>query len=208
MWPPRRPARGSGASPRKRLAARASTICSRLLSISAFTSSTERTSVLSSRAVKWRSRGGVGSSVTGPALGHPFRQAAVEHRHVLVAHGAEHPPHAAGAGHRRGVVDHDLVAVAQPELAHARGELLRRGQHVRQRARGVGDLVDVEEHRAGNVLVGELRLGIALLRRQVERAVDEADVRRVEVGRQPVGADQGVGSGVVSSGRFLLTAAR
>jgi hypothetical protein len=33
-------------------------------------------------------------------------------------------------------------------------------------ARGVGDLVDVEEHRAGNVLVGELGLGIALLRRQ------------------------------------------
>jgi hypothetical protein len=73
-----------------------------------------------------------------------------------------------------GVVDDDLVAVAQPELAHTRREFLRRGQHVRQRVRRVGDLVDVEEDRAGDVLVDELRLGIALLRRQEERAVDDA----------------------------------
>jgi hypothetical protein len=85
------------------------------------------------------------------------------------------------AGHRRGVVDHDLVAVAEAELADARRELFRRRQHVRQRARRVGDLVDIEEHGAGNVLLHELGLGIALLRRQVERAVDDPHVRRQSV---------------------------
>ena len=66
---------------------------------------------------------------------------------------------------------------------------------MRQRIVGVGDLVDVEEYRAGDVLVDELRLGIALLRRQEERAVDDAHVRRVEMVSQPRGADEGVGSG-------------
>ena len=46
-----------------------------------------------------------------PALGQPFPQAAVQHRDPRVAEGPEHPPHPAGAGHRRGVVDHDLAAV-------------------------------------------------------------------------------------------------
>src|SRR5262249_52241380 len=91
-------------------------------------------------------------------------------------------------------VDDDLVAIAQSQLAHARGKLLGRGQHVRQRTRGVGDLVDIEEHRARNVLIGEFRLRVALLCRQIERAVDDADVGRIDPFGQPLGADQGVGS--------------
>src|SRR6185369_6262070 len=45
-----------------------------------------------------------------------------------------------------------------------------------------------------DVLVGELRSRIALLGRQIEGAVDDADVGRIEALGQPFGADQGVGS--------------
>jgi len=51
---------------------------------------------------------------------------------------------------------------------------------VRQLTRGIGDFVDIEEHRARNVLMEEFGLGIALLRRQVERAVDDADIGCIE----------------------------
>src|SRR5207237_321316 len=74
------------------------------------------------------------------------------------------------------------------------GELLGRWQHGRQRARGVGDLVDIEEHRTWDVLIGEFRFRIALLRRQIEGAVDDADVGRIEALGQPLGADESVRS--------------
>ena len=63
----------------------------------------------------------------------------------------EHPPDPRGAHHAVRVIDDDAVAVAEAELAHARGELLRARQHVGEVRRRVGDFVDVEEHRAGNV---------------------------------------------------------
>src|SRR3546814_7818954 len=44
------------------------------------------------------------------------------------------------------VVDHEAQAVAEAELAHLRGEDVRRRQHVGQRAGGILDRVDVEEH--------------------------------------------------------------
>ena len=47
------------------------------------------------------------------------------------------------------------------------------------------------------MLLGKLGLGVALLRRQEERAIDDAYVGRVEACGEPVGTDQGVGTGVV-----------
>ena len=68
---------------------------------------------------------------------------------------AEHEPAARGGPRRRIVVDDDAVVAADAEPLHRRAELLRRRQHVRRRVRLVGDRVDVEEARAGDV-AGEI----------------------------------------------------
>src|SRR3546814_8214123 len=80
----------------------------------------------------------------------------VEHGDLLVPEGAEGPPYARRAEDAALVVDHQPQAVAEAEPAHLRGEDVRRRQHVRQLAARVLDGVDVEEHRAGNVLRLEL----------------------------------------------------
>jgi hypothetical protein len=129
------------------------------------------------------------------ALGDPLGQAAVQHHHVLVAHGAEFPPDAGGGQDAAGVVDDDLRAVAQAQLLDPRGELDRRGQHVRQVRGLVRDLVDVEEHRAWNVGQVVLGPGVALGGGHVPGAVDDPDVRRVEVLGQPGGRDERIGMG-------------
>ena len=75
----------------------------------------------------------------------PGRKSAIKNDDVLVAHGAERPPYARRGEDAVVVVDDNTRAIADPKLAHAGGEFLRRGQHVRQAAVGVGDVVDVEE---------------------------------------------------------------
>jgi hypothetical protein len=96
------------------------------------------------------------------AFGLPLRQAAVEHRHLVMAEDAEHPPGARRRIEPVAVVDDHVLAVADAHLAHARGEFLRRRQHVGQGIVGVGDLVDVEEERARDVLGEVFRAGVAL----------------------------------------------
>src|SRR3546814_3131293 len=78
-----------------------------------------------------------------------LRQAAVEHGDLLMAEIAEGPPDARRAEDAALVVDHEAQAVAEAELAHLRREDVRRRQHVGQRAGGILDRVDVEEHGAG-----------------------------------------------------------
>src|SRR3546814_18374204 len=81
--------------------------------------------------------------------------------------GAEGPPYARRAEDAALVVDHQPQAVAEAEPAHLRGEDVRRRQHVRQLAARVLDGVDVEEHRAGNVLRLELLARVQPFARQV-----------------------------------------
>ena len=69
-----------------------------------------------------------------------------------MAHDAEHPPGAGGGEKAVLVVADDAVTIAEAEAADARGELLRRGQHVGQVDGGVGDVVDIEEPGAGDVV--------------------------------------------------------
>jgi hypothetical protein len=125
-----------------------------------------------------------------PSLGEPFGQTAVEHRDVVVPHGAEHPPHPAGAEQAGGVVGHNPVGAGNAEPADGVGEDRGRRQHVRQIARLLGDGVDIEEHRAGDVAFEKLGPPVAAGGRHVPRRVDHADARRVQVRGQPVGRDQ------------------
>ena len=125
-----------------------------------------------------------------PAFGLPLRQAAVEDVDVLRAEDAERPPHPRRAAEADAVIDHDGVVGADAERAGLLGELGRAGQHVRQLGGMVGDGVDIEERRAGNMGGDELGLGVALERRQVERAVDDRDLGLAQPRREPVGGDQ------------------
>jgi len=124
------------------------------------------------------------------ALGAPFRQAAVEHGHVGMAEHPEHPPHPRGGEQPRAVIDHHAMPVADPHPPHPADEFLDRRQHVRQRRLGVGDLVDVEELRAGDVRPGIFRLRVAACVGHVPRGVEHPHVGRAQMIGQPAGGDQ------------------
>ena len=161
MCPARRLGRGSGSSPRNRAGERASTTSWSPSLEAAATCVTSRT-----RAA-WRCTVDVAVAQDGrdvfhrPSFGAPFREAAVEHRDLALAHQPEGPPDARGGEHAGTVVDDDLVAVADAHGAHPADEFLGRRGHVRHRAGGVGNLVDVEEARAGDMGGRVLRTGVA-----------------------------------------------
>ena len=190
MWPERRPGRGSGASPRKR-SRRAGVDDLRVAELGAggdlgHVAHEARVAAGGEVAVA-QDRDPV---LDRPALGAPLRQAAVEDRDVGLAEEAEGPPDPGRAEDAVGVVDHHPVAVADAHGAHAADELLHRRGHVRQARLGVGDLVDVEEARAGDMRRRELGAGVAPRRRHVPARVEDAQVRRAEMRGQPVGRDQ------------------
>jgi hypothetical protein len=113
------------------------------------------------------------------ALGDPFRQSAVQHRHVAMPHGAEHPPYARSRENARTVVNDDPVSVAQAQLADAACEFCRLGKHMRQARFGVADFVDVKEYRARYMAFQELSLRVSPCGREIPGRVYDADVRRV-----------------------------
>src|SRR6185312_11249859 len=78
----------------------------------------------------------------------------------------------------------------------ARRELLGAWQHVRQVAVGIGELVDVEEHGARYVAGLIFDAAILALRRQVPAAVDDAQIRCLQMLGQPLRADEALGMGV------------
>ena len=164
MWPERRPCRGSGSLPAKRPAARAS----RHLFAPAFQIGLQLVAVAQQEGVGAGGEvplpGSFAAALHGAALGHPLRQPAVQHRHVAVPEVAKGPPDPRRAPDAALVVDQVAQTVAQPELADLGGELHRRGQHVGQRAVAVGDIVDVEEHGPGDVVLLVLVARVQALR--------------------------------------------
>ena len=101
------------------------------------------------------------------AFRQPFGQPAVEHRDIAHAKRPECPPHARGRKQAEGIIDHDLHAVANAEFSHGAGKGHRIGQHMRQVGAFVGDRVDVEKHRAGNVAHQKFGAAVALGGRQM-----------------------------------------
>ena len=133
MWPLFRPGRGSGASPRKRSAGRASTTCAEPVASASRTSSSEATKLSSSRGVKSAAASGALRRVSSgrPSL-RPFRQAAFEDADLLDAIGAQRPPDARRGEQAERVVDDEAHAVAETERAHLLRQRLGLRQHVRQ----------------------------------------------------------------------------
>ena len=135
-----------------------------------------------------------GTGQDGPALGQPAGQAAVQDINLVVTHDAEVPPHAGGRLDADVVVHHHPVAAPNAQGAHRLGEGLGRGQHVGQGVGVILDPFDVEQHGAGDVLLVELPVGRARVSRQIERRVEDAQVRRAHPLRQPCGGNDGVGA--------------
>ena len=59
----------------------------------------------------------------------PLFQAAIENAHVVVAKGQEHPPRAGRRDPTAEIVEHDGIAIADPEPADIAAELLGGGKH-------------------------------------------------------------------------------
>ena len=74
-------------------------------------------------------------------------------------------------------------------LARVGVNLLELEEHVRQRIRVVGDRVEIEAYGAWNMPGQELGFGVALLRRQIEGAVDRDEIGTAELRGEPVGGD-------------------
>ena len=126
----------------------------------------------------------------GTPFGLPFRQAAIQHGHILMAHHLEHPPGARRREQARHIIGDHPLAIADPQLPHARGEFLRARQHVGKRARGIGEIVDIENLRPRNMAFQELGPGIALHGGQVPGGIDDGDVGRIQMGFEPFGGDE------------------
>ena len=120
----------------------------------------------------------------------PGRQTAIEDIDVARAEDTERPPDARRRIQPGAVIDDDRILLRNSEIAGGRAELVRPRQHVGQLGRMIGDCIDVEEHRAGNMSGSVLRPGIAILRRQVVGPVDDGDVRLAELAGKPFGGLQ------------------
>src|SRR3546814_20716869 len=109
---------------------------------------------------------------------------------------AEGPPDTRGTGRSDGVVDHDLVAVADTEVADRFGERVRLRKHVGKIRVLVGNCVDVEEGGPRAVFLVVFGPRLAAGRRQLMAAVAYPDPGIVEMGGAPVRAPQGLVRGI------------
>jgi hypothetical protein len=101
------------------------------------------------------------SPVQAGALGPPSWQTPRKDFYVPRAEDPQGPPDAGSPLQIGGVVDDEAHTVAKAELLHRLGKAGRVWQHMRQIRRMVGDRIDVEEDRAGDMPFEILRLGAA-----------------------------------------------
>jgi hypothetical protein len=125
-----------------------------------------------------------------PLLGAPLADPAVEDRHLLDPVHPANEPGARRGLHRAVVVDHQPVAVANPDRGHACGELVRRRQRRRHFAVGVLEALEIEIPRAGDVRILEFLARVAAGIEQVRGCVDHHQARLAEPFRQPRGRDK------------------
>src|SRR5208282_4795170 len=108
----------------------------------------------------------------------------------LCAKQPKRPPDTRGRIETDAVIDDDGIAVADAERTGYLAELLWAGQHVRQVGRMIGDRFDVEEYRARDVALAILGVGVALLRRQEVRPVNDTKVAVTQMLGEPFRRNQ------------------
>jgi hypothetical protein len=119
-----------------------------------------------------------------------FAKAAIENRDIGRAHDLEQPPRPRRGLQRAVVIEHDAAAIAEAQRLHPAGELLRLWHGVGQGAGGVGQLGEVEEHRAGDVLRLIFCRSVAAHFGQEIARIDDPQIAGAHILRQPVRAYQ------------------
>ena len=120
----------------------------------------------------------------------PSRQAAFEDRRVDEAERAQRPPQPRRRKQPQAVVNDRAHPVAETKIPHRGGKRDRVRQHMRQVGLGVGDRVDVEKHRAGNMAGKIFRAGVAPGRRHMPGGVEDDEIGRVEMVGEPLRRDE------------------
>ena len=129
-----------------------------------------------------------GAVFHGAGLALPFGKAAIQHFHIVMAQGLEHPPHARGRKNARAVIDHQALAVADAQRAYGAGKVFGAREHVRQIGGTVSYRVDVEMHRARNVRDFKFSPGVAVFAGHVPGGVHHPHI--IQMRRQPFGGHQ------------------
>ena len=137
-------------------------------------------------------RAGDQPGLAGAALGAPLRSAAGKDAHVLRAHGFEGPPDARRRKQAYLVIDHDGHVLGNAQRAHHMGEIIGRGQHMGQIGRGIGDAVDIEEDRAGDMAGEIFGLRVAAGTGHVPAGIDHDQIGIAQMLGQPLRGDEGV----------------
>ena len=138
-------------------------------------------------------------SLERTSLRAPLLQTALQDLDVRRAEEAQRPPDPGGADELGRVIDDKAHAIAEAEFAHGAGELRRRGQHVRQAGRMVGDGVDIEEDRSGDVAGEIFAPRIAVFRRQKEAGVDDREIGRAKMLLEPCRRNKKIRTGACRS---------
>ena len=123
----------------------------------------------------------------------PFRKSSIEDEDVLDAEQAKRPPYPRRRKHACAVIHDDGVAIGDSERPDLARELLGVRQHMGQGVGMIGNRVDVEAYRAGNVSGEIFGRRVAFHRGQIERAVHHHGRRGAEARGQPVGGHQPAG---------------
>gem|GEM_PF-4426383 len=134
----------------------------------------------------------------GTVFGAPLGKPAVQHRHLVVAEGAEQPPQPRSPLPDRGVIDDDACACPDAQGAGRLGETfgIRAGEGIG--ALGVREGLDqVGEHGTGHVPLKQILLVTAQVSDGAvgpgearDRGVDDQQPRGAEVIGEPLGRDK------------------
>lgn len=133
----------------------------------------------------------------GPPSGAPCCESTVEHRRIVEAKGAQHPPQPRRPHPIGTVVEHDLCSFAHAERTHRPGEALGGRQREVQLALGIGKIVDqIGERAAGNMSL--LPVDTAGMKRdrpigcihEGDGTFQNSQLWVIEMPNQPIGFDQ------------------
>ena len=112
----------------------------------------------------------------------PATKAAVEKVNISGSEALEHPPCSRSGEDPFLFIDNDVHLIADPQRRSAPGKLLGPRQHVGQRAGVVGELLNIKEDCARNMLREVARSGIHCRRDtdRRERGIKDNDARIVQ----------------------------
>ena len=141
-----------------------------------------------------------GTGLDRPPFAAPFLPAAVEHRCIVEAKNAQHPPDPRRPPRIGGAVEHDPRDLADVKTPHRGGKCLGGGQHEAQAMVFVREIaLQIDELRAGDMAFFEIGppghnlIGNLRVRNEMRRTVENSQIGVPEPVFQRLGFDQEFG---------------